>query len=410
MGAWLVFVCGLLLVMPKINIIQINGQTSGIRLDDLFLLGICPYLIMRARDAMGAVQAMRLYLIFIGMAILSALWNLDTNSWKLMLYPLRLLEYTTFLILGALCTNRNALSMIACLVIILNTIAAVGQMFLDFGGFPYSRYAQDVGARAIGLTAGPWEMAAVVNIALAYLALAWGKRSSQITGFLSVYFVALVCLILSGSRVGIVMNIVIAIIYFVPLEIKYSRKILGLSGILLISLFAYLALPNSLSERSRAVSEKGNLESTQQILNKSDCVSGTAGEIVDFAVVDNGKQDPSWGVRAQKWAKAICVYRSDVGNYFLGVGPGYFGPALDGGLVRLLVEHGIIGLLLLLVSLFGGDVAFRKNRLLAIVFAAHMVFIDIYLSYKFVSLLFFIMGTMYANHNNMNRKAHDPIN
>lgn len=407
--AWLVLACALFLLAPKVNIIQISGQTSGIRADDLFLLLVSPYLLMRVRDALNSISAVRLYLAFIGLAFVSAVWHVDSNDWKLVLYPLRLLEYTTFLIFGALCTSRRLLVSIASLIILFNTGAALGQMFLGWGGFPYSRYAQEVGARAIGLTAGPWEMAAVVNIALAYLAYAWGRRPERTTRFLSIYMVALVCMILSGSRVGLVVNTLIVASYFVALEVKPWNRVLSLGATLAISALTFAAVPNSLGERSRALLEQGNLEHTQQIGRRDGCQIGEAGGTIDFAVVDDGKHDPSWGVRAQKWATALCIFNQTSGNYLLGIGPGYFGPALDGGFVRVLVEHGAIGLLMLLASLIGGDTAFRHHRLFAIVFAAHMVFIDIYLSYKFVSLLLFMLGAMHASNNDEKTKSHAPI-
>lgn len=407
--AWLVLACGLFLLAPKVNIIQISGQTSGIRADDLFLLLVSPYLLMRIRDALEPILAVRLYLVFIALAFVSAVWHVDSNDWKLALYPLRLLEYTTFLIFGALRTSRRLLSSIASLIILFNTGAALGQMFLGWGGFPYSRYAQEVGARAIGLTAGPWEMAAVVNIALAYLAYAWGQRRERAARFLSIYMVALVCMILSGSRVGLVVNTLIVASYFMALDVKPLNRVLGIGATLAISALTFVAVPNSLGERSRALLEQGNLEHTQQIGRWDGCQSGEVGGIIDFAVVDDGKHDPSWGVRAQKWATALCIFNQTPGNYLLGVGPGYFGPALDGGFVRVLVEHGAIGLLIFLTSLIGGDTAFRRHRLFAIVFAAHMVFIDIYLSYKFVSLLLFMLGAMHANRNDEKTKAHASI-
>jgi len=407
---WLVLACALFLLAPKVNIIQISGQTSGIRVDDLFLLLVSPYLLRKVRDALEPISAVRLYLVFIGLAFVSAVLHLDSNDWKLVLYPLRLLEYTTFLIIGALCTSRRLLVLIATLIIFFNTGVALGQMFLGWGGFPYSRYAQEVGARAIGLTAGPWEMAAVVNIALAYLAHAWGRRPERTTRFLSIYMVALVSMILSGSRVGLVVNTLIVASYFMALDVKPWNKVLGIGATLAISALTFVAVPNSLGERSRALLEQGNLEHTQQIGRWGGCQKGEAGGTIDFAVVDDGKHDPSWGVRAQKWATALCIFNQTPDNYLLGVGPGYFGPALDGGFVRVLVEHGAIGLLIFLASLIGGDTAFRHHRLFAIVFAAHMVFIDIYLSYKFVSLLLFMLGAMNASHNDEKTIAHAPIN
>lgn len=392
----LVLICAIFLVAPKINLIQISGQTSGIRADDVFVVLAMPFLLMRIKDAIPFLGSMRIYVLFVVMALVSALVNVEANGWKLVLYPMRLVEYLTFILFGALCTSRNLLIAVSSLIILLNTSVSIGQMFLDWGGFPYSRYAPDVGSRAIGLTAGPWEMAATVNLSLAYLGYAWNRSPRQIGWFLSFYMISLVCMILSGSRVGLVVNTVIGCLFLFGLNLSWLRKIGLICLILMASVFTFKAVPNSLGERSRDLLQPGNVEHSLRIGGQNDCQMGEAGGIIDFAVISDGQHDPSWGVRAQKWARAACIYAQDSGNYLLGVGPGYFGPALDGGFIRVLVEHGLVGVILLFAVLLGGDAAFRRYRVITMTFAAHMVFIDIYLSYKFMSLMFFLLAAIQA--------------
>jgi hypothetical protein len=399
--SWLCFIALTLILLPKVNLISVTGQTSGIRLDDMVLLLISPYLLIRARDSAGLLLSVRLYLAFVLTTFLSASWNIDSNGWKLFLYPLRLAEYTAFLILGSFCLNRKNMTTGVVLFICLNTAASVGQMFFDWGGFPRSIYSENVGERAIGLTAGPWELAATINLALGYLCYAWGGNQRHMARFLPIYLITLVCTILSGSRVGIVANTLILVYYFATLDARPIRKWGGLGVSLLITYLIFSALPNSLHERSQTLMGEKNLDQIGLIGSTKDCQKRVAGGELDYAVDDNGRVDPSWGVRTKKWATAACVYKQDLSNFVLGVGPGFFGPALDGGFLRVLFENGVIGALLLLTSLAGGDAAFRRYRLLAMVFAAHMVFIDIYLSYKFTSLLLFMLGALHtARHSN----------
>lgn len=392
------------LVIPKVNLIQISGQTSGIRLDDIFVMLSTPYLLMQIGRCGPALRGLRVYLAFIILALVSGLIHIEANGWKLLLYPARLIEYLVFILAGALCADRKMLIMVCLAIIFLNTGAAIGQVFFDLGGFPYSRYVSEVEGRAIGLGAGPWEMAAIVNLSMAYLYYAWGSKGQKPVLFLLVYLVALVGLILTESRVGLMVSTFTVSLFVFQLDMTWVKRLLALLAVAVVSVAVFLSIPNSLAERSKDLVDSGNLDQTVQIGAAKigsakigaakTCGPSNAGGELNFQVINDGAHDPSWGVRAKKWATAACIFLNDPQNIPLGVGPGYFGPALDGGFVRVLVEHGALGILVLLLSLAGLDPAFRNYRVIAMVFAAHMVFIDIYLSYKFTSLLLFLLGAM----------------
>ena len=103
--------------------------------------------------------------------------------------------------------------------------------------------------------------------------------------------------------------------------------------------------------------------------------------------------DPSWLMRITYWIYAIKVFDDSLPtSLFLGVGPGVFGGAIDGSYVRLVTESGIFGLVAFLYLL---HIIARTNKGLRYCVGCvmlNMIFIDVYLSYKSMTLLFLLFG------------------
>jgi uncharacterized membrane protein len=107
---------------------------------------------------------------------------------------------------------------------------------------------------------------------------------------------------------------------------------------------------------------------------------------------DNVKYDMSWFIRMHKWCFAIKSFIFHPHAYFIGLGPGFCGSALDGGLLRLLTENGVIGSFFFLSFFYKGCRTDPGMRVLFVTFLLYMTFIDIYLAYKAMSICFFLMG------------------
>jgi len=78
--------------------------------------------------------------------------------------------------------------------------------------------------------------------------------------------------------------------------------------------------------------------------------------------------------------------------YLTGLGFGVFGPALDGGWLRLLVETGFLGLFAYARFLVNVAKKVPFGLYIAIATAINMMFIDMQLSYKGMALLLFLVG------------------
>ena len=89
-----------------------------------------------------------------------------------------------------------------------------------------------------------------------------------------------------------------------------------------------------------------------------------------------------------------------------GVGPGCFSSAVDGSFIRILTENGIIGLFL--YGMFFRSI-FSTHRVLSWVFFAfsmNMIFFDIYLAYKPMSLLLLMAGYYVRQQKSNLKEAH----
>ena len=102
--------------------------------------------------------------------------------------------------------------------------------------------------------------------------------------------------------------------------------------------------------------------------------------------------DMSWWMRIHKWIYVIKAYVTNPECYLQGLGPGFAWAALDGGLLRIFVEYGIIGSFLFWKFFSSIYHINRQLKWMMISFMINMVFFDAYLAYKTMSFLLFIAG------------------
>ena len=99
----------------------------------------------------------------------------------------------------------------------------------------------------------------------------------------------------------------------------------------------------------------------------------------------------SWLLRATKWMYAYKTWVTTPEAWVIGLGPGMWGPSLDGGWLRLLTETGVLGVLAF-VLFFNTLCSTPLLKAVRLCVFLNMAFIDIYISYKTMSLVFLIAG------------------
>jgi hypothetical protein len=386
-----------MLFIPKVNLVSIAGESAGIRIDDvllfvIFALLLAGLLLARKRTINGIES---ITFILIGYMLLSNLVNLHMFGRSSLLYSLRYFEYFVFFYIGRYFFDaRYSLARLLYAMLFVNAILIVLQGFAIIGGFSSAGFSQDVSDRAIGLTGGPWELGAILNFCLAIFL--FGRNTAggvPLRIFLIACTSALV--VLTGARIPALAHIFL-ISYFVYLQSPNKTYFLGSAAFIGgLVLFAILLIPNPLTERSENLFSMANIEQFQDQYSKASVPDEKFEGWSEMSTADEDT-DLSWLTRVARWVIAIKTWTNSPLTLFVGVGPGNWGPALDGGWLRVMSEWGLLGLSIFLVFLYRIAQISRATFAMVMALAINMLFIDIHIAYKSMALFFFLSGYAYS--------------
>lgn len=386
-----------LFFIPKINLIKFAGQTAGLRVDDLFIL--CAALLifcslLHARQSLLRVE--KLMGAFLLLATFSLFWNWFLYSQEqinLLANPLpivRMVEYFTFFYIGAILAKRGQFLWLIRGVFAVNFVAVVAQSLDLIGGFTATGYTESVQGGPTGLTAGHWEVGFIFNVCYAVLLDAYVRQSSLMS--LPLMALNLIATLLTGSRSAALAFVAITLFYFFRGRLWRSCLVVGcvaFAGLLSSDFF----WDSTLVKRSEKLFAVANLSHFERLFHRLDVESHSFDET--FEKLDPARQkrlDGSWFIRMHKWCYALKSFASYPSAYLIGLGPGSFGVALDGGLLRLLVEYGLMGSWLFLALLWSASVGVPMLYACLVAFLCNSLFLDTFLAYKDMSLYFLIMG------------------
>ena len=208
-------------------------------------------------------------------------------------------------------------------------------------------------------------------------------------------FAALV--IITGSRIAIV-ALIVAFLFRIKNDLK--RNAIGpwlLAGIFL-TVAVYLTVTLIQNTDSVITRSAGllSLENFDLIRLVWDNIELSYDPIGNEAIDHNEHYDMSWWMRIHKWCYALKIYYLNPECYLQGIGPGFAMAAVHGGFVRILTEYGLIGCYLFW-QVF--SLIYRQStalRWMVITFLINMIFFDVYLAYKPMSLLLFVSGCTYG--------------
>lgn len=406
-----------LLFFPKINLISLDaGETAGLRIDDLilFFVGI---LLMWAH----ALSHQRLYkiegwiLLITVFGVFSFLINRLLISFGVldmeakMFYCLRLLEYFLFFYIGALASQFFQDRVIVRAFLIWNLFLMTLQKLSMVGGIVSEGYHADVSARVQGIASFPSEMGLLLNLLFCYFAFGDRTKSQFVHLFKSpftryllqkLYLYGLFCLfgifiIFTGNRISI-LALCLCFIFRIKQDLALRSMGSYFSMLILVPIVAVaigFAMTQTLGvyERSSNLFSYKNLELFNVVWDKIDIAQHPTGK----EGLESQHYDMSWFIRIHKWLFMTKSYLNHPECYLQGLGPGYAGAALDGGLLRIITEYGLIGVFLFW-KFFGS--LYRLNsqtKWMMIAFLMNMVFFDAYLAYKTMSFLLFTCGYIF---------------
>jgi len=385
----------------KMVLVGVGG--SGIRVDDLLIF--CALVLLFWRGDLSRVKrsrAFNLYLGFVAVNLVSALWNGLSGRVGLaisLFFVARMLEYMVFYYIGyGVARSGISLSRMLSYYLAALCVAVPLQML---GILPVVGGFQGITTRAVGNTNGPYELAVVAAFLLCYLGYAQKKRASGLFAFLLI--------LLSASRITFVATT------FSLIKAMISRPrnawIIGSASVAAVALLVFLPLrstSNSSSEEPVGIIERLSSAISGTSLNSlkdaysnapvyrtsQDYLDNTFQTAIDDADASDG--DPSGLIRVFRWATLIKSTLAGADSIIVGLGPSFASAAVDGYFVRVFIETGLLGLLTF--CWFAKTVLFEHCRSsgpfreYVFIILATACFIDIFVSYKPMLLLWLWHG------------------
>ena len=404
-----------LICIPKINLISFYGESAGLRIDDIIIFASAFVLFYKNKLIPVKIdRAFLIYYLFAFIALISYFVNRVFSDDPSLFYVIRNLEYFIFFIAGTLLANPLKLIKFLYTYFVIQVVAIILQYFSLFPAF--SSTDGIIFGYLSGTTGGPWEVATTLSLTsiviLDYLLL--NKKYNM--SFFMLTFTSLIFLAL-GQRSPVVSTMLIFLLS-IYLRVGFFKYLINIKRILIfltLPIFYFLFL---IFQSQGFISDENDLVGRFILIFNS---SGIITAFVDYynyidtdvpnifaripiqSWADLSHIDLSLVQRIEKWAYAIKTFASLMPlSIFIGIGPGWSGPSLDSGILRLFIENGLIGAIFYFSFLYE---VFKKNRnsiFIILVLLLNMVFIDVNISYKVMALFLFIAGVFFRNKDFMN--------
>ena len=384
------FIVSLLLLMPKMDLIPISG-TSPIRIDDLILLfmGTLLFINFLHSKRKNITEIEWLFIILLIYMVFSNILNLLLFDRSNILFSIRNLEYFIFFYTGYYFSKKHSFYTLLKYYLFITGAFVIIQILGYNNGI------------ITGLTAGPWELGAVLNIVL--IVYAFNKNNTPYIVW-KIFFVTTLFILLTGSRSPLAANIFLFLCY-IFFSSSRTKKILVLFLMPFVAFIIYIVFSNislPVKDRSEKLFSYDNIELVETYYdNVQVSPLGLGFDNTEIKqAVDRNVGDMSWAIRSLKWVYSIKLWLADNVAIWIGVGPGTLGQAVDGGIIRVLCEFGLVGFIIFIyflyrVSIIYGTVAFY----IVVALLINMLMIDVHNSYKVMSLFYFIIGALEWNKN-----------
>lgn len=390
-SALLIGLFALYLVCPKIDIIPIEG--SAIRISDLFVLIAFSFTLHAQRGKLYLSKALTLYYLFLCSQIASYLINFELLKTSGILFIIRLIEYSSWfyvaqcLSLSTCHYNFRHFANRLVLILALWSFFEWLELAPKFGKFT------NVTDRVSVNTSGPFEFAAFI----AMLIMVSNQNVPRFLGSIS--------LILTQSRITI---FAFFVNIFWILRNQKKIYILAAAGAAMIA-FSHaihifdLASQISNSRFSLLLYNSGVIDLALDLFRNAPIVTSSQ-EYFELTHVGSGIKfgaltDVSLEMRLIRWSIVISTVFGNFISSLFGLGPSFWGVALDGYYIRIIGEQGIIGLILFFVFLTSTFFENRKSTIVQsflIILSISSLFIDMFVTDKIMSLFWFVNGLLFG--------------
>ncbi len=377
------------ILLPPISLLPMFG--SAIRLSDIWIVLALVYMWIGRRLKFVVPNYVRWYFLFILYQFAVSIAHISNQGIVPTIFTLRLVEYFCWFIVGyCIAGHIEQRYFERCMKVVFVILIFWGALDY-FGLVPKFGKFQDVYNRISVNTGGPYEFAVVVSFFIFFIRI----KLLQMLGYLM--------LLLTQARITI---LAMTILVFQQSKIKTIIAIM----IATVLVFSFLGTFSIGTENTRyaTLPNLTELEHVATQYYKLAPVISNKGEYKRYIYEGNGRvmyfhvTGMSLEMRLLRWSTAIKSTIHSFQGIIFGMGPGFFGVALDGQYIRIFCESGLVGLVLFLSFLFSLLRALRNysNELSSIVlryFLAMVItalFIDIFVSERPMMLLWTILGFM----------------
>ncbi|MDP1880173.1 MAG: hypothetical protein Q8K60_04465 [Parachlamydiaceae bacterium] len=401
-----------LLFMPKINLINVGNETAGLRFDDLFLLTVAALIMLThglSRKKLYNIEGW--ILILTGFSILSFLSNRFLVSLQVVhldakvFYAVRLLEYFMFFYIGTMAFQFDQKGKIIRFFFLWNFFLMILQKLNLAGAVTVLGYDADVSSRAQGIASFPSEMGLLLNLMFCYLIYdpAPARMINLFSSPMSRHFLRKsylywmftlfsILVIFTGNRISL-----LALLLCFLCRMKQQFNFRSISSIIMMSILIPIVIATSafvitktaaIYHRSAGLFSLNNLELAVVVWQEIDLEKDPVGN----EVISSQDYDASWWMRIHKWIHVIKAFVSNPSVYLQGLGPGYAWSALDGGVLRIIIENGLIGAFFYWKFFSHIYRINTQTRWMCFAFFLNLIFFDAYLAYKTMSFFLFAVG------------------
>lgn len=374
------------ILLPPVNLLPMFG--SAIRLSDLWIVLALIYIGIIKQLKFAVPNYVRLYFLFIVYQFAVSIAHISNQGIVPTIFTVRLVEYFCWFIVGYYIANhieqRYFEKSIKVVFVILIFWGALDYFDLlpKFGKF------QSVYDRISANTGGPYEFAVVISFFIFFVRI----KLLQILGYLM--------LLLTQARITILATTVL-------IFQQSGIKAIGALSIAAVLGFSFLGiLPIIKDSRYATLPNLAKLEHIAiQYYDVAPIISNKE-EYKKYIYEGNGRvmyfhvTGMSLEMRLLRWSTAIKSTIHSFSGTIFGMGPGFFGVALDGQYIRVFCESGFVGLMLFLSFLFSlvRTLYNYNDEISSIVLHYFLMmvitalFIDIFVSERPMMLLWTILG------------------
>lgn len=405
-------------IFPKVDIINIHGMSTGIRLED-FLIAILMILIIIFYKKLNfknnhlkkiSNYFLLYFIICIGSTVLGSCLGY-VKIIKGLLFVLRKFEYFIFIYFGYIYYKNNKddknISIFINFTVIFHLIICLLQYFGLVGSFHGGVYLGELHqGRLTSTFNGSYELSAyLIIMAIYYLYNLLFTKKNKIIDIIFLILI-FICIYISKSRTSLVCFVIIIIMMLIKKYNKNFKKMFNVVIIIIIismvGVFGTFKLNLLDKTRFSMINISGYKDTIECAWNnKNFSLYLKTGTWFGSQKCVNVGTDDSFNLRFNHWAQLFDGLKEQP---LLGLGASVTTEAADGNYIRILAESGILGLIawisLIVYIIFSlcNDNSLNiitKFTLYSLLLGA--LFIDVFEASKLMMIFWFMLGITLKN-------------